>query len=105
MDDLSRREHQPVVLYYYFDFANKVDSSVESLLRSLVTQLAEQTPELPKALDRTKQEKFSHTRYRPGMEMQADNVAQPSLTELSDILYDSIGEFDHFYVILDALDE
>ncbi len=67
--------------------------------------MAKQTPDLPKALDRTKWEKFSRTRYGTRMEMQADSVAQPSFTELSDILHDSIGGFDHFYVILDALDE
>lgn len=35
--------------------------------------------------------------------MEAD--AQPSLLELSKVLYDSVEEFDHIYIILDALDE
>ncbi|MCJ1226997.1 hypothetical protein MMC12_003652 [Toensbergia leucococca] len=33
------QQHTSAVLYYYFDFSDKMDSSVESLLRSLVTQL------------------------------------------------------------------
>ena len=64
-----------------------------------------QTFRLPKALGQLRQQKFCDTRYGTRMEMQAESVAQPSLLELSNILYDSMEEFDHIYIILDALDE
>lgn len=100
-----REEQNTAVLYHYFDFGNKINSSAESLLRSLVAQLVKQTFRLPKALGQLRQQKFCDTRYGTRMEMQAESVAQPSLLELSNILYDSMEEFDHIYIILDALDE
>ena len=100
-----REEQNTAVLYHYFDFGNKINSSAESLLRSLVAQLVKQTSRLPKALSQLRQQKFCDTRYGTRMEMQAESVAQPSLLELSNILCDSMEEFDHIYIILDALDE
>ena len=100
-----REEQNTAVLYHYFDFGNKINSSADSLLRSLLAQLVKQTSRLPKALGQLRQQKFCDTRYGTRMEMQTDSVAQPSLLELSDILYDSMVEFDHIYIILDALDE
>lgn len=70
-----------------------------------MAQLVKQTSRLPKALDHLRQRKFIDTRYGTRMQMQAESVAQPSLLELSTILYESMEEFDHVYVILDALDE
>ena len=93
------------MLYYYFDFSNTTNSSAENLFRSLVTQIAKQTPELPKALDRLSWGKFRDTRYGTRMRRQASLVAQPSMSELSDLLYSSMEEFDHVYIMLDALDE
>ena len=83
-------------MYYYFDFGNKIISTAENLLRSLAAQLVKQTSGLPKALLRLTQENLSNTRYGARMEMEA---------ELSAILCDSMEEFDHIYIILDALDE
>ena len=108
IEDISRRLHEDqntAVLYYYFDFGNKMYSSAESLLRSLLAQLVKQTSRLPKALGQLRAGKFRNTRYGTRMEMQAHAVAQPSLLELSNVLCDSMQEFDHVYVILDALDE
>ena len=104
--NLRRREQQnTAILYHYFDFGNRISSSAESLLRSLIAQLVKQTSRLPKALDHLRQKNFIDTRYGTRMQMQAESVAQPSVLELSTILHDSMEEFDHVYVILDALDE
>ncbi|CAD6587468.1 MAG: hypothetical protein ASARMPREDX12_002854 [Alectoria sarmentosa] len=105
VNDRLREVQNTAVLYHYFDFGNKIDSSAESFLRSLIAQLLKQTSRLPKALDQLSRGKFSDTRYRSRMAMQAESVAQPSLLELSNTLHDSMEEFDHIYIILDALDE
>lgn len=108
IEDVTQRLREgqnTALLYHYFDFGNKINSSAESLLRSLVAQLVKQTSRLPKALDQLRQQKFSSTRYGTRMAMQTESVAQPSLLELSNIFYDSMEEFDHIYIILDALDE
>ena len=70
-----------------------------------MAQVVKQTSRLPKALDHLRQRKFIDTRHGPRIQMQAESVAQPSLLELSTILHDSMEEFDHVYIILDALDE
>ena len=93
------------VVYHYFDFSNKMHSSVESLLRSLVTQLLLQAPQVPEALKKLSRKKFSNTRYGQRMAMQVDFIAQPSVNELSELLRDMIEDFDHVFIILDALDE
>lgn len=100
-----RDQQNIAILHHYFDFGNKIISSAESLLRSLMAQLVKQTSRLPKALDHLRQRKFTDTRHGPCIQMQAESVAQPSLLELSIILHDSMEEFDHVYIILDALDE
>lgn len=100
-----REQQNTAILYHYFDFGNKISSSAESLLRSLMAQLVKQTSMLPKSLDHLRQQKFIDTRYGTRMQMQAESVAQPSLLELSTILFDSMEELDHVYIILDALDE
>ena len=108
IEDISHRlreDQNTAILYHYFDFGNKIYSSAESLLRSLLAQLVKQTSRLPEALGRLRAEKFCDTRYGTRLAMQAESVAQPSLLELSNVLYDSMQEFDHVYVILDALDE
>lgn len=100
-----REQHNTAILYHYFDFGNKISSSAESLLRSLMAQLVKQISRLPKALDHLRKQKFIDTRYGRRMQMQAESVAQPSLLELSSVLYEGMDEFDHVYVVLDALDE
>ena len=92
------------VVYHYFDFANKGHSSVESLLRSLVTQLALQAPQVPAAIEKLSH-KFSNTRYGQRMAMQVESIAQPSFNECSELLQDMVEDFDHVFIILDALDE
>lgn len=105
VNDRLRGVQNTAVLYHYFDFGNKIESSAESFLRSLIAQLLKQTSRLPKALDQLSRDKFRDTRYGSRMAMQAESVAQPSLLELSNTLHDSMEDFDHIYIILDALDE
>lgn len=108
IEDIShqlREEQNTAILYHYFDFGNKINSSTESALRSLVAQLVKQTSRLPKALYQLRQKKFCDTRYGTRLEMQVESVAQPSVLELSNILYDSMDEYERIYIILDALDE
>ena len=100
-----REQQNTAILYHYFDFGNKISSSAESLLRSLMAQLVKQTSILPKALDHLRRQDFIDTRYGTREQMHAESVTQPSLLELSTILYDSLEELDHVYIILDALDE
>ncbi len=92
----QREEQDTAVLYHFFDFGNKINSSAESFLRSLVAQLVKQSSSFPKALDQLRRGESSNTRYGTRMGTEA---------ELSAILCDSMGEFDHIYIIIDALDE
>lgn len=78
---------------------------MESLYRSLVAQLAKQKTELPQALDKLARAKFKNTGYDLRMGRETNLVAQPSLSELSDLFDGCMEEFDHIYIILDALDE
>lgn len=92
----QREEQDTAVLYHYFDFGNKINSSAESFLRSLVAQLVKQSSTFQKALDQSRRRESSNTRY--GTHMGTEG-------ELSAILCDGMREFDHTYIIVDALDE
>ena len=92
----QREEQNTAVLYHYFDFGNKINSSAENFLRSLVAQLVKQSSTFPKALDQLRRSESSNTRYGTRMGTEA---------ELSAILCDSMREFDHVYIMIDALDE
>ena len=92
----QREEQDTAVLYHYFDFGNKINSSVESFLRSLVAQLVKQSSSFQKALDQSRRSESSNNRYGTHMGTEAD---------LSAILCDGMVEFDYIYIIIDALDE
>ncbi len=108
IEDVIHRLHEDqktAVLYYYFDFRNKIQSSVESLLRSLMAQLVKQTSRLPKALDQLRQTQRRSTLRHSHYAIHPESVPQPSFIELLTALCDSVAEFDHIFIIIDALDE
>ena len=99
------REQRFIVLHYYFDLANKVDSSEQSMLSSLVTQLEKQAAKVSKESRQSKRSTFFSDWQKLLTSSTAGHVAQTSSTRLSGALLESIGEFDDFYIILDGLDE
>ena len=94
--------HRVAVADYYFDFSNAMSTSVESLLCSLVAQLALQSTSIPNGLlnlynNKCHAPSIWHRRHRP--------AGQPSITELSQVLDETLSDFSSVFIIIDALDE
>lgn len=80
------------VAYFYFDFNDSEKQRTEMLLRSLIVQLAAQCPNLPESLQ------SAHSRSQSSQE-------QPTMGEMTSILYQMLKNFNTTYILLDALDE
>lgn len=99
------------VAYYYFDFGNKLQGTMEAMLRSLLSQLLIQAQNIPGGLGSLAQRHFGITRYgtSPGKTLTTGpkpaGVSQPSSSELVDAFQGAIEEFDDTYLIIDAPDE
>ena len=99
------------VAYYYFDFGNKPQGTMEAMLRSLLSQLLVQAKDIPNGLGSLAQRHFNTTRYgrRPGEALTTGpkpaGVSQPSLSELVDAFQGAIEEFNDTYLVIDAPDE
>lgn len=80
--------------YFFFDSRNADQGHIifESFLRSLLSQMSYRCGGIPAAL-----QKLFHAH--------GDGRAQPSLESLSDTLKSVIEGFDHFYIMVDSLDE
>ena len=70
-----------------------------------MTQLAKQASKVPKELGKSQRSSFFNDWHEILTSTTADQAAQPSSSSLSDVLLDSVREFDNFYIVLDALDE
>ena len=99
------------VAYYYFDFGNKPQGTMEAMLRSLLSQLLVQAKDIPNGLGSLAQRHFNTTRYgqRPGEALTTGpkpaGVSQPSISELVDAFQGAIEEFNDTYLVIDAPDE
>ena len=78
------------VAYYYFDFGNKPQGTMEAMLRSLLSQLLVQAKDIPNGLRSLARRHFATTRYgnRPGEALTTGpkpaGVSHPSISELVD---------------------
>ncbi|KAL8830056.1 MAG: hypothetical protein Q9191_001649 [Dirinaria sp. TL-2023a] len=99
------------VAYYYFDFANKLQGTMEAMLRSLSSQLLTQAQDMPNDMGSLAQRHFNITRYGAFLRRalttgpKPADVSQPSLSELVDVFRGIIEEFNDTYLIIDAPDE
>jgi archaellum biogenesis ATPase FlaH len=89
---LFANDHGKAVVYFYFDFNDTQKQSRELMIRSLISQLSQQFVKMPSSLDML----FSSCK---------NGQRQPSLDGLLDVVRNLIREFQHVYIILDALDE
>ena len=78
--------------YFYFDFQNRGNQQCESLLRSLIAQFSGQAPSIPEALEQL-HARCQATEYHPDSD------------DLTATLQSIIQEFQHAYIVVDALDE
>ncbi|KAJ6492479.1 hypothetical protein C8R47DRAFT_1270699 [Mycena vitilis] len=79
------------IAYFYFDFRDERKQLVETMLRSIVMQLSEQTPTPYSVLDQ-------HFKSCQGMKFS-------TYTDLLVMLDTILGQFTGTYIVLDALDE
>lgn len=99
------------VAYYYFDFGNKPQGTMEAMLRSLLSQLLVQAKDIPIGLGSLARRHFSTTRYGklPGEALTTGpkpaGVSHPSISELVDAFQGAIEEFNDTYLVIDAPDE
>lgn len=99
------------VAYYYFDFGNKPQGTMEAILRSLLSQLLVQAKDVPNGLGTLARSHFGTTRYGnlPGEALTTGpkpaGVSQPSISELVDAFQGAIEEFNDTYLVIDAPDE
>lgn len=114
IEDLVRirdRNKNAAVVYYYFDFGNKLQGTMEAMLRSLLSQILIQAQDIPDHLKSLARRHFAITRYgtSPGEILTTGpkpaRVSQPSIPELVDAFKGVIEEFDSMYLIIDAPDE
>jgi hypothetical protein len=78
--------------YFYFDFIDTSKQSSKGLLSSLVMQFSAQLPGSINILTQF------HSQHLEG-------IRQPGTDALAEILKEIIKDFQHAYIILDALDE
>jgi Cdc6-like AAA superfamily ATPase len=80
------------VAYFYFDFNDTLKQAPELMVRSLISQLSQQSDEIPRSLELL----FSTCE---------NGQRQPLLDNLLEVLHHIIQELPQSYIILDALDE
>ena len=81
-----------IVAYFYFDFNDPHKQDPELMVRSLISQLSQQSVKLPTILETL------HSSCENGQR-------HPSLDDFLHVLHKMIQEFPQSYIILDALDE
>lgn len=86
-----QRQETTAVAYFYFDFRDETAQRVKIMLRSIILQLSAQSPNPYSALNR--QYNFSQ------------GQSLPTYDNLLGILDELLSEFEHTYIVLDALDE
>ena len=93
VEDLDRAtSHTQPLLYFYFDFSDSGKQSLDSMVRSLTSQLYHKRKDTRKLLDSL----FSSY---------GDGCRQPTADSLCTRLLDMIQQVDEVWIVLDALDE
>jgi Cdc6-like AAA superfamily ATPase len=80
------------ITYFYFDFSDPQKQSPELMVRSIITQLIRRCSVVPKSLD---------TLFSSCEKGQQQNSMEAYL----ECLRETVQEFPHVYLVLDALDE
>lgn len=93
VEDLDRAtSHTQPLLYFYFDFSDSGKQSLDSMVRSLTSQLYHKRKDTRKLLDSL----FSSY---------GDGCRQPTADSLCTCLLYMIQQVDEVWIVLDALDE
>lgn len=92
--------------YFYFQFSDEDNSTVDLMLRSLISQLSFWKGSPPTTLEDYASRHFGKSRYpnRRGVNCK-DGISQPSLNELIDILHGITKELGEVFLVIDGLDE
>jgi len=83
------------IAYFFFDFNDSTKQTVESLLRSLVFQLAVSVDNIPMSLE-SLYAKHHHDRRSSTL---------PTTAEWASVLLQLLSEKEIFYIVIDALDD
>ncbi|KAH7073704.1 ankyrin repeat-containing domain protein [Paraphoma chrysanthemicola] len=89
---VCQNETNSAVTYFYFDFKDSQKQYTESMLRSMVDQLAQQSANLP-------------SRLKDLYVMHDHGKRQPTLDSLLNLVRELAQGIHHIYIVLDALDE
>ena len=95
IEDIASRCHaggRNILVYYYFDFNESKKQTYEGLLRSLVTQLFGQCPEISETMEAL----FTDC---------GEGQREPTCSSLIQALRELSRDFEEVYLILDALNE
>ncbi|OCL07885.1 hypothetical protein AOQ84DRAFT_267871, partial [Glonium stellatum] len=92
VSNMCRSDPTCAFAYFFFDFTEQKKQVYQNVVRSLVTQLARQSAEIPQSL---------LSLYSQCQEWDQ----QPNLQDLLSVLRLMIEETRHTYIIIDALDE
>ncbi|KAI9882889.1 MAG: hypothetical protein M1823_005361 [Watsoniomyces obsoletus] len=85
-------QKQQAIAYFYFCFSEQIKIKNDNLVRSLISQLSFQSPDIPEVV------KALYKRY-------SSVEQQPSAEELKALLPPIIRSFGKTYIMVDALDE
>lgn len=80
------------VAYFYFDFNNSAKQEVWACFSSIVAQLCAHISSLPPYIKQS-YERSGHGKF------------QPSLGELIELLFDTMRNLSHVFIVIDAVDE
>ena len=92
LKDLSLKFANTTLAYFYFDFQDRSKQQVSDLVRSLITQLADNCYKIPSVVE---------TLYKEC----SDGNEQPSFVSLLQALRELASMFTDVYIVIDALDE
>ena len=92
IEDLEKTLPPSTLLYFYFDFSDNHKQKLDSMVRSLISQLYYKSKNAQKQLDSL----FSSCE---------DGNRQPTHESLCQVLLHMVDSLEHTYIVLDALDE
>lgn len=91
LEKLHDSDPYTALAYFYFSFSDTAKQNTENMLRSLIVQLCGGRPDTPKSL--LDLHTYEEKNLKPGIE------------KLREVLRASMHDFEHVYLIIDALDE
>jgi len=90
------------IVYFFFDCVDHEKSMFRLALRSVIAQVAAQSPTFPLALKNSGTRHFQKSRHG-SIEISENGVSQASDQELVDILDESLIGLESVYIILDSI--